>query len=111
MQTGKNANGKQRIQIQVPDMFQQLLLIELGEASGLRVWIEGRSRRKVNLFCRQDEAKALLRDAKPAGNVLYLLQLEAVGKSLAVAGEKPSQGLLDMVAQLRSELGNIAARV
>jgi len=65
----------------------------------------------VSLFCSHDEAEALLRDAKPAGNVLYLLQLEAVAKSMKVAGQSPSQGLLDMVAQLRSELGNLAARV
>jgi len=32
MQTGKNGDGKQHIQIQVPDMFQQLLLMELGKA-------------------------------------------------------------------------------
>ena len=111
MQTGKNADGKQRIQIQVADMFQQLLLIELGKASGLRVWINSRSRRKVSLFCSQEEARVLLRDAKPAANVLYLLQLESVAKSMKVAGQTPSQGLLDMVAQLRSELGNLAARM
>ncbi|MBN2331049.1 MAG: hypothetical protein JXC85_04475 [Candidatus Aenigmarchaeota archaeon] len=109
MQTGNN--GKQRIQIHVPDMFQQLLLMELGKARGLEIWINGRSSRKVSLSCSKEEADALLREATPAGNVLCLLQLESVAKSMKVAGQTPSQNLLDMVAQLRSELGVLAARV
>jgi len=111
MQTQNDTNDKQHIQIHVPDIFCQFLIRELAKARGLSVRVNDRSKKKLNLFCSPDEAKALLRDAKPAANMLYLLQLEAVAKAMMVTGKTPSQGMLEMVAQLRSELGTLAARV
>jgi hypothetical protein len=107
----KDTNEKKHIQIHVPDFFCGIFIMELAKARGLKVWLNGGSGKKVHLFCTPHEADALLRDAKPAGKVLYLLALEAVGKALTVAGKKPSQEFLDLVAKERSKLGALAARV
>lgn len=46
-----------------------------------------------------------MRDAKPAGVVLVIAQLEAVIKALASIGEKPSPKLLGMIRAARSKAG------
>jgi hypothetical protein len=106
-----NINGKRDIEVPVPNVFNQRLLLELGRARGLKVWVRGGNTRKVFLFCRRDEAESLLRQAAHAGAFMHLCQLEAVGKAVIFAGAKPSQGFLDLATRMRSKFGAVPVRM
>jgi hypothetical protein len=110
METEKH-NSKQRIAVRVPDVFEQLLVVELAMASGIDALAQGRSRKRVVVSCAREQADALLADAERAVSVLQLLQLEGVARAIGATGHAPSQNLLDTVAELRSSLGNLVAGV
>jgi hypothetical protein len=106
-----DGDARRHVWFRVADPFHRILLIELAEPLGLTVCAGGGGRTRVRLLCTPDEADALLAEAGSAASVLQLLQLEAVAKAMKVADRAPSQHLLDMVAELRTELGNLVAGI
>ncbi len=103
---GKNgANGSQELVIGVPDQIHSILLAEIGHCKGLDVRRKRKSKTKVYISCRNGEVEGFLRTASRAGNILQVLQLDAVARAMESVGETPSKDFVEMVKAARSQLG------
>ncbi len=99
----RNRGDETQFVFQAPDGATQLLVLEFVRSRGLEASVPGRSRRRVTVRARKQEADSLASEVRRLVNQLHVMQVKAVAQVMEENGVSVSPKFSSLIATLEAK--------